>query len=94
MAKKIGFSGKLKLTGNIDRILEMSSEGIGDNAISGHFIDNNIDISPQFVREVRIGAHNASKKALPKKEARKAINVIKRDLQKNNDVSDNGSLVF
>ena len=82
MTNKIGFSGKLKLSGNIDRILNMAGEGLGDNAISGHFQDNNINISPLFVREIRIGAHDASKKALPKKVEKKAIKAIKNDKKK------------
>jgi hypothetical protein len=79
MTKKINFSGQLKLSGNINRILEMSNGGLGDNAISGHFKDKKINVSPQFVREIRIGALEASKKALPKKVAKQAILAVNKD---------------
>ncbi|MDD5215971.1 MAG: hypothetical protein PHQ03_10595 [Methylococcales bacterium] len=74
----IGFSAGLKLHGNINRILEMTPH-LGDNAISGHFKDNGIDVSPQFVREIRLNVEAFSSKALPKKTMIAAIKAVQKD---------------
>jgi len=87
---KIGYSGSKKLKGNIERVLEMSPE-LGDNAISGVFKDDGIEISPQFVREIRLGAVLLSKKALPKLSAKKAIAAVKKD-KKTSTIPSNGAL--
>ncbi|HCE1932522.1 hypothetical protein R7M92_20985 [Vibrio sp. Vb2880] len=76
---KVGFSGGIKLHGNINRILEMSQGGMGDNAISGHFKDEGVNISPQFVRSIRTEVHEASKKAVTKASAKKAIKASQKD---------------
>ena len=85
---KISFGNSFKLRGNINRTLEMIDGGLGDNAISGVFKDEKIEISPQFVREIRLGAQNASKKALPKKVAKKAIKGVYKDKNNGSDTTE------
>ncbi len=89
---KIGYSNSRKLKGNIERILEMVDGNLGDNTISGVFKDENIRISPQFVREIRIGVIDASRKALPKKTASKAIKGVKNDMEEIENTPNNGAL--
>lgn len=89
---KIGYSNSRKLKGNIERILEMVDGSLGDNTISGVFKDENINISSQFVREIRIGAVDASRKALSKKIASNAIKGVKPDKERIENIPNNGAL--
>jgi hypothetical protein len=73
MTKKIGIAGSIKLIGNVNRIIEMSDAGMGDNAISGHFKDQKVDISPEFVRAIRTEVSEATKKGVSKKSVNTVI---------------------
>lgn len=73
MTKKLGMARSIKLTGNVNRIIEMSDAGMGDNAISGHFKDQKVDISPEFVRAIRTEVSEATKKGVSKKSVNIAI---------------------
>jgi len=83
----IGISAGIKLRGNINRILEMVPH-MGDNAISGHFKDEHIEVSPQFVREIRLGVTELSRKALPEKKVKAAIKAVQKDKQQSNNSGD------
>ncbi len=76
---KIGISKGIKLRGNVNRVLEMVEGGAGDNAIVGHFKDEGVDISPQFVRVIRTEIDEFTKKAVSKKSTKKAIKAIQTD---------------
>jgi hypothetical protein len=76
---KIGISAGIKLRGNVNRILEMVEGGAGDNAIVGHFKDEGVNISLQFVRCIRTEVEEFTKKAIPKKTTKKAIEAIEID---------------
>ncbi len=79
MENKIGFSGGLKVHGNINRILEMCNGGLGDNLISAHFKDQGVDISVQFVRSIRTEITSFSSKAISKKSTSSAIKGVAKD---------------
>ncbi|EMI7479067.1 hypothetical protein RNA47_002771 [Morganella morganii] len=79
--KSLGVSRGLKMHGNVNRILEMVEGGAGDNAISGHFKDEGVNISPEFVRSIRTEVEEFSKKAVPKKSTQTAIQAIQTDKQ-------------
>jgi hypothetical protein len=76
---KIGISAGIKLRGNVNRILEMVEGGAGDNAIVGHFKDEGVNISVQLVRCIRTEVEEFTKKAIPKKTTKKAIETIQID---------------
>ncbi|MGZ5607484.1 MAG: hypothetical protein ACXWFI_05800 [Methylobacter sp.] len=73
MAKTIGIRNGITLHGNVNRILEMAQGGMGDNAISGHFLDHGVKISPQTVRAIRTEAQELAKKPISKKSTQNAI---------------------
>jgi len=75
----IGFSQGLKSHGNINRILEMARNNLGDNLISAHFKDEGVNISPQFVKAIRTEIHEFSRKAVSKKSTKTAIKGINAD---------------
>lgn len=63
-----------KFHGNLNRMVEMDSAGVGANAIAGVFQDNGIDINASDVRSMLKANEVLTKKALPKAEAAKLIN--------------------
>lgn len=63
-----------KFHGNLNRMVEMDSAGVGANAIAGVFQDNGIDINASDVRSMLKASKVLTKKALPKAEAAKLIN--------------------
>ncbi len=77
--KQLGICQGIKVRGNINRVLEMIEGGAGDNAISGHFKDEGVNISSQFVRGVRLEIDEFSRKAVSKKSTQKAIKAINGD---------------
>lgn len=87
MATKLGIAGSIKLTGNVNRINEMSEAGMGDNAISDHFKDQGVNVSPTFVREIRTSCKEASKKAVSKKSVKTAIKATTSNVNTKGDDS-------
>jgi hypothetical protein len=76
---KLGISKGIKVRANINRILEMVDGGAGDNAISGHFKDEGVAISPQFIKAIRTEIDEFTKKAISKSSTKRAIKVIQKD---------------
>ncbi len=81
----INISQGLKLRGNVKRVLEMAEGGLGDNAIVGHFKDEGVEISPQFVRCIRTEVGEFTRKAISKKSTRKAITALQSDVRESNN---------
>lgn len=76
--KKTHVGKTLTIVGNINRIAEMVPHA-GDNAISGHFKDQGVDISPEFVRAIRTEFNTFEKKAVSAKATKKAIQTFQKD---------------
>ena len=76
--KKTHVGKTLTIVGNINRIAEMVPHA-GDNAISGHFKDQGVDISPEFVRAIRTEFNAFEKKAVSAKATKEAIQILQKD---------------
>lgn len=76
--KKTHIGKTLTIVGNINRIAEMVPHA-GDNAISGHFKDQGVDISPEFVRAIRTEFNTFEKKAVSAKATKEAIQTLQKD---------------
>jgi len=85
--EKVKLGNALIILGNINRIAEMT-EVCGDNAISGHFQDQNVNISPEFVRAIRTELHEFKKKSVSKAETKKVIQSIKDDSKNHHILTD------
>lgn len=76
--KKTNIGKALTIIGNVNRIAEMVPHA-GDNAISGHFKDEGVNISPEFVRAVRLEFNEFQSKAVSAKATKNAISALKND---------------
>lgn len=68
----------LTVIGNVNRIAEMVDHA-GDNAIAGHFQDQGVKITPEFVRAIRTEMDEFSKKAVSKESTAKVIKAVRKD---------------
>ncbi|HFC6397383.1 TPA: hypothetical protein ACFNMZ_002021 [Neisseria polysaccharea] len=79
------FREHLAIAGNLNRIEEMKSAGIGSNTISGMFRDHGMDVSPEQIDALSSALPELGKKALPKKEVKKVMSAAK-DFNKTSDL--------
>ena len=84
--KQIKIGKALTVIGNVNRIAEMVDHA-GDNAIAGHFQDQGVNISPEFVRAIRTEMDEFSKKAVSKESTSKVIQSIQRDKATQENIS-------
>ena len=92
----MNLSEKIKFNGNVNRILEMSEQGVGNHGISGAFYDFGIKITPEEVNSIKQIVPKLDKKALPKENAIKMIAGVQflKKKNKNSEISlDNNTSV-